>query len=172
MFFAASNRSDSTDNEATAHSSDSPSNAGASTATQHGRRRHQHHRRPGQINFENFLQEILISISDGANVGSGQSMFFMGNPGDYAWGREGLDQIVTQLLNQMDNSGWYSYILIRFNIKNLFLDIQDLLHWIKIKLRKFQRWKSPLIKWVLNCSAPFAGKISNWVKLLENCHAV
>lgn len=24
---------------------------------------------------------------------------------DYAWGREGLDTIVTQLLNQMDNSG-------------------------------------------------------------------
>lgn len=51
-------------------------------------------------------------------------MFFMGNPGiyfnlplndsiltnnnilgDYAWGREGLDTIVTQLLNQMDNAG-------------------------------------------------------------------
>lgn len=26
-------------------------------------------------------------------------------PGDYAWGREGLDTIVTQLLNQMDNAG-------------------------------------------------------------------
>lgn len=24
---------------------------------------------------------------------------------DYAWGREGLDTIVTQLLNQMDNTG-------------------------------------------------------------------
>jgi hypothetical protein len=31
--------------------------------------------------------------------------FFVGNPGDYAWGREGLDAIVTQLLNQMDGSG-------------------------------------------------------------------
>lgn len=29
----------------------------------------------------------------------------MGNPGDYAWGHEGLDTIVTQLLNQMDSSG-------------------------------------------------------------------
>lgn len=29
----------------------------------------------------------------------------VGNPGDYAWGREGLDTIVTQLLNQMDSSG-------------------------------------------------------------------
>lgn len=60
--------------------------------------------RRSQMNFENFLQEILISISDGANVG-GTPMFYMGNPGDYAWGREGLDTIVTQLLNQMDNSG-------------------------------------------------------------------
>lgn len=31
--------------------------------------------------------------------------FFLGNPGDYAWGREGLDAIVTQLLNQMDVTG-------------------------------------------------------------------
>jgi|GEM_PF-4893283 len=31
--------------------------------------------------------------------------FFLGNPGDYAWGREGLDAIVTQLLNQMDVAG-------------------------------------------------------------------
>lgn len=29
----------------------------------------------------------------------------MGNPGDYVWGRDGLDTIVTQLLNQMDGSG-------------------------------------------------------------------
>lgn len=32
-------------------------------------------------------------------------MFFMGNPGDYAWGREGLDTVITQMLNQMENSG-------------------------------------------------------------------
>ena len=28
-----------------------------------------------------------------------------GNPGDYAWGRGGLDAIVTQMLNQMEGSG-------------------------------------------------------------------
>lgn len=55
-------------------------------------------------NFDNILQEILISVADTAN-GGGTPMFFMGNPGDYAWGREGLDTIVTQLLNQMDNTG-------------------------------------------------------------------
>lgn len=36
---------------------------------------------------------------------SPNQMFFMGNPGDYAWGREGLDSVITQMLNQMENSG-------------------------------------------------------------------
>ncbi|XP_035896244.1 E3 ubiquitin-protein ligase RNF126-A [Anopheles stephensi] len=55
---------------------------------------------------DQILREILISVSGGGN-GAGVSgpMFFMGNPGDYAWGREGIDTIVTQLLNQMDNTG-------------------------------------------------------------------
>lgn len=57
-------------------------------------------------NLDNILREILILVADGANGGvGGTPMFFMGNPGDYAWGREGLDTIVTQLLNQMDNTG-------------------------------------------------------------------
>lgn len=30
---------------------------------------------------------------------------FLGNPGDYVWGRDGLDAIVTQLLNQMEGTG-------------------------------------------------------------------
>jgi len=29
----------------------------------------------------------------------------LGNPGDYVWGRDGLDSIVSQLLNQMDGAG-------------------------------------------------------------------
>ncbi|KAH8278961.1 hypothetical protein KR018_011780 [Drosophila ironensis] len=42
----------------------------------------------------------------GGNLSGGNShMFFMGNPGDYAWGREGLDTIVTQMLNQMETAG-------------------------------------------------------------------
>lgn len=28
-----------------------------------------------------------------------------GNPGDYAFGRAGLDAIITQILNQMDGTG-------------------------------------------------------------------
>ncbi|XP_058825986.1 E3 ubiquitin-protein ligase Iruka [Topomyia yanbarensis] len=70
--------------------------------------RHRNRRRGMQNinNLDNILREILISVADGANGGAGGTpMFFMGNPGDYAWGREGLDTIVTQLLNQMDNTG-------------------------------------------------------------------
>ncbi|XP_052889233.1 E3 ubiquitin-protein ligase Iruka isoform X1 [Anopheles moucheti] len=55
---------------------------------------------------DQILREILISVSGGASgAGASGPMFFMGNPGDYAWGREGIDTIVTQLLNQMDNTG-------------------------------------------------------------------
>lgn len=57
-------------------------------------------------NFDNILHDLLVSVTSGAAGTSGNTpMFFMGNPGDYAWGREGLDTIVTQLLNQMDSSG-------------------------------------------------------------------
>lgn len=57
-------------------------------------------------NFENIMQEFLISISGGGGgAAGGAPMFFMGNPGDYAWGREGLDTVITQMLNQMENSG-------------------------------------------------------------------
>jgi E3 ubiquitin-protein ligase RNF115/126 len=62
-------------------------------------------------NFDNILQDILLSVTnDGGNgtgAAGGTPLFFMGNPGDYAWGREGLDTIVTQLLNQMDNTGQF-----------------------------------------------------------------
>lgn len=70
----------------------------SSTANGAGRRQ----RRTGPISFEDILQEILVSITDGANTGR-TPMFF--NPADYAWGQQGLDTIVTQLLNQMDNAG-------------------------------------------------------------------
>ena len=35
----------------------------------------------------------------------GERLQLHGNPGDYAWGRGGLDAIITQLLNQMDGAG-------------------------------------------------------------------
>lgn len=56
--------------------------------------------------LDNVLMDFLQSISGDSDTPFGNSqMFFMGNPGDYAWGREGIDTIVTQLLNQMETSG-------------------------------------------------------------------
>jgi len=61
---------------------------------------HQH------IPLENLLQEFIVNLGVGVNWGVGGNMqVFLGNPGDYAWGREGFDAIVTQLLNQMETSG-------------------------------------------------------------------
>lgn len=56
--------------------------------------------------FENLLQDFIVNLGVGVNWGTtGNMQLFLGNPGDYAWGREGLDAIVTQLLNQMDSTG-------------------------------------------------------------------
>lgn len=62
--------------------------------------------------LDNVLLDFLQSISVGGGAVSGEmnpfdnsQLLFMGNLGDYAWGREGLDTIVTQLLNQMETSG-------------------------------------------------------------------
>lgn len=52
------------------------------------------------------MQEVILNLGVGVNWPTGGNMqLFLGNPGDYAWGREGLDAIVTQLLNQMDGTG-------------------------------------------------------------------
>lgn len=56
--------------------------------------------------LDNILLEVLNTLSRNDLGGmEGSPMLFMGNPGDYAWGREGIDTIVTQLLNQMDTAG-------------------------------------------------------------------
>lgn len=57
--------------------------------------------------FENIVQDFLMNVTGaggGLQVG-GVPMFFVGNPEDYVYGRDGLDTIVTQLLNQMDGTG-------------------------------------------------------------------
>lgn len=41
----------------------------------------------------------------GTTGATGSPMYFMSNPADYVYGRDGLDTIVTQLLNQMDGTG-------------------------------------------------------------------
>lgn len=69
--------------------------------------------RPQNLDFlDNVLRDFLQSISAGGGPVAGEmnpfdnsQLLFMGNLGDYAWGREGLDTIVTQLLNQMETSG-------------------------------------------------------------------
>ncbi|CAH1112069.1 unnamed protein product [Psylliodes chrysocephalus] len=58
------------------------------------------------VPFENLMQDFIVNLGVGVNWGTAANLqLFLGNPGDYAWGREGLDAIVTQLLNQMDSTG-------------------------------------------------------------------
>ncbi|XP_011049207.1 PREDICTED: E3 ubiquitin-protein ligase RNF126-B isoform X2 [Acromyrmex echinatior] len=80
---------------------------------QDGRRTSSNRRRQEslQMPIENFIQDFIFNLSGAASLSNsvGQdaqpSVLFLGNPGDYVWGRDGLDAIVTQLLNQMDGTG-------------------------------------------------------------------
>jgi len=81
-----------------------------------------------QAALENALQDFIVNLAGmggagGAGAGGAQFHFIgpgaggplgagggggfhlHGNPGDYAWGRGGLDAIITQLLNHMDGAG-------------------------------------------------------------------
>lgn len=58
------------------------------------------------LTYENLLQEFIVNLGVNMLGGNGNMQLFL-NPGDYAWGREGLDAIVTQLLNQIDTTGIY-----------------------------------------------------------------
>jgi len=66
--------------------------------------------------LENFLQDLIFNVTGMGVAGGGggpQGLQFHlvpgnqihGNPGDYAWGRGGLDAIITQLLNQVEGTG-------------------------------------------------------------------
>lgn len=68
------------------------------------------HQPPAELHqIDHIVQEFLVSVTGGAANGPGGSgaapMYFMSNPADYVYGRDGLDTIVTQLLNQMDGTG-------------------------------------------------------------------
>ena len=55
-----------------------------------------------------YLQGLLQMFVDRLTDQHGPSLNFVpihGNPGDYAWGVHGLDNIITQLLNQLEGSG-------------------------------------------------------------------
>uniref|UniRef100_A0A6M2DSL5 RING-type E3 ubiquitin transferase n=1 Tax=Xenopsylla cheopis TaxID=163159 RepID=A0A6M2DSL5_XENCH len=77
-----------------------------------GRQRRRMHRNQ-HFPFGNLLQDIIINSTSGHWTGQTVSadghpsgpMMFLGNLGDYAWGREGFDLIVTQLLNQIESIG-------------------------------------------------------------------
>ncbi|XP_050294124.1 E3 ubiquitin-protein ligase Iruka isoform X2 [Anthonomus grandis grandis] len=59
-----------------------------------------------QLPMEHLVHDFIINLGVGVNMGvPGNVQLFLGNPGDYAWGREGLDAVVTQMLNQMDSTG-------------------------------------------------------------------
>ncbi|XP_054287044.1 E3 ubiquitin-protein ligase Iruka-like isoform X2 [Macrosteles quadrilineatus] len=92
--------------------------SGGSGAYRRGNRGHRNRgerRRGGRgrqvVPFENLIQDFIVNLTEVGLGGLGVTprpngpVLFLGNPGDYAWGREGLDTIVTQLLNQMDGHG-------------------------------------------------------------------
>lgn len=71
-------------------------------------------RSPGERapSLEGLIQQIFAHLTGAGAVGGGGNAAFPisflnlhGNPGDYAWGRGGLDAIITQLLNQLDGTG-------------------------------------------------------------------
>lgn len=89
--------------------------------TTRGRRGREGERRPGRNNrsrhtFENLMHLFVMNLNGDlgahahSNLAAGRAggfgpEMFVGNPGDYAWGREGFDAIVTQLLNQIESTG-------------------------------------------------------------------
>lgn len=87
---------------------------GGGTGVPLGRRNRRRYGNHNLNNFSNMLQDFVAAIANsaGGRISGGNSlnttgapMWFIGNPADYAWGREGLDAIVTTLLNQLDGSG-------------------------------------------------------------------
>jgi len=50
-----------------------------------------------------FLTDLITGLGGGVGVAGGLPI--LGNLGDYVWGRDGLDAIVTQLMNQMEGTG-------------------------------------------------------------------
>jgi E3 ubiquitin-protein ligase RNF115/126 len=62
-------------------------------------------RRSSSGTIENLVEDVIVNFADYARSGGSPVRFLLGNPGDYVWGRDGLDSIVSQLLNQIDGAG-------------------------------------------------------------------
>lgn len=52
--------------------------------------------------LDSIIQEITVSVGGGSDGSMARSMIVMG---DYAWGREGLEAVMSQLLNQFEYAG-------------------------------------------------------------------
>ncbi|XP_030228245.1 E3 ubiquitin-protein ligase RNF126 [Gadus morhua] len=73
----------------------------------HGARR-QPGRHEGVPTLEGIIQQLvngIIAPTAMPNIGIGPWGVLHSNPMDYAWGANGLDAIITQLLNQFENTG-------------------------------------------------------------------
>ncbi|XP_075877296.1 E3 ubiquitin-protein ligase RNF126-B-like isoform X1 [Nelusetta ayraudi] len=70
--------------------------------------RRQGARQDGVPTLEGIIQQLLngiITPTAMQNIGVGPWGVLHSNPMDYAWGANGLDAIITQLLSQLDNHG-------------------------------------------------------------------
>ncbi|KAM4549065.1 E3 ubiquitin-protein ligase RNF126-like [Odontesthes bonariensis] len=75
--------------------------------SRHGSRR-QAGRHDGVPTLEGIIQQLvngIIAPTAMPNIGVGPWGVLHSNPMDYAWGANGLDAIITQLLNQFENTG-------------------------------------------------------------------
>ncbi|XP_025413583.1 E3 ubiquitin-protein ligase RNF126-like isoform X2 [Sipha flava] len=62
-------------------------------------------RRSSGGTIENLVEDVIVNFAGYSQTGGNPVRFLLGNPGDYVWGRDGLDSIVSQLLNQIDGAG-------------------------------------------------------------------
>ncbi|KAJ8274078.1 hypothetical protein COCON_G00087030 [Conger conger] len=65
-------------------------------------------RQEGVPTLEGIIQQLvngIIAPTAMANIGMGPWGILHSSPMDYAWGANGLDAIITQLLNQFENTG-------------------------------------------------------------------
>ncbi|XP_037132189.1 E3 ubiquitin-protein ligase RNF126-like [Syngnathus acus] len=65
-------------------------------------------RHEGVPTLEGIIQQLvngIIAPTAMPNIGMGSWGILHSNPMDYAWGANGLDAIITQLLNQFENTG-------------------------------------------------------------------
>ncbi|MGS9235480.1 hypothetical protein ACQWHR_24940, partial [Salmonella enterica subsp. enterica serovar Infantis] len=70
--------------------------------------RRQGQRHEGVPTLEGIIQQLVNGIIDPTampNMAMGPWGMLHSNPMDYAWGANGLDAIITQLLNQFENTG-------------------------------------------------------------------